>query len=99
LQLSDNKVREPAKGLELLIVEQTGAVIGDAQRADPASVGEGQRHPGVEANPDRTGHNGVVGEPRVLQGVRDLEDVGAEDRVCAERLARWVSMARNRPWP
>ena len=90
MQLSDDKVSETAEGLELLIVEQTRAVIGDAQGADPASVGEGQRHPGIEPNPDRTGHNRVVGKPRVVQGVRDLEDVGAEDRVCAERL---VSMA------
>ena len=69
-----------------LIVEQAGAVIGDAQRADPASVGEGKRHPGVEPNPDRPGHGRVVREPRVLERVRDLEDIGGEDRVCADRL-------------
>ena len=41
---------DSAKCVELVVVELTGPEVGNTQGADPAAVGQRQRHAGVEAH-------------------------------------------------
>src|SRR5262245_32507385 len=63
----------------------TRAMVGDAQGADAAAVRQRERSAGVEPDAEREGGR-VLGEPRVLDGIRDLHHIRAEDGVRAERL-------------
>ena len=70
---------------ELGVVQVAGAVVDHAERADTLTVIQRQRHPGVEPGTRFVGHHRIVREPRIGEGVGDLEHVVAENRMSAER--------------
>ena len=85
LQLRDHQARERAQRLGLLGSQAARLPVQHADRPDPVPVRGHERRAGVEADPRISRHERVGGEAGVRGGVRNDEDVPAEDRVRAER--------------
>ena len=85
LELPSYQVRQCHQGLALHLVENFGLMVDHAQGSEHASRSGDQGRPCVETDPRVAKHQGVRGEPWILQSVLDDEElVGLQEGMCAE---------------
>ena len=84
LQLADHLGGQDSQLVSLHLTQSTGRGVEHAQCPQDVAVSRNQRGPGVEAQVRVAGHQRIVGEARIQQGVGNLEDLGAAQGMRAE---------------
>ena len=84
-EVIDRHRGQTAQAVNLTGGELPGLPADGAEAAEGEAVGGDQWEASVEADPGLTNHQGVIGEARILAGVRNNQRITLQDRVAAER--------------
>jgi hypothetical protein len=98
------RIDEVVQHGELVVGVGPRLAIDGTQPTDPLPRWNDQRRTSIRPNLRSPGHERIVGEPRIGRGVRNHVQLGAADRVRAERdaarcLAHVETDARLEPLP